>query len=894
MSDSYALFRCDRVDRSGGGVALFCDKKTNPVRLRLPNHLTVVEAICLELHTRYKVRVLCIYRPPNCSQSLHEAICELITFCADSPNPLVVIGDFNLPSFDWLNFNFPEDQVHTSFANCIIQNGLEQSVQEATRGENLLDLVFTNEPLLVSMVETSSNFAYFDHVSDHKSITFQININSNDEHVHNVRTYNFRKANIDRIKMSLMSINWAEAFENCYTIDEIFSKFLEYFKGILDANVPKFAPKRRRLKYPKKILKLQALSAKLARTKHVPGGYKKWKDALAACSVAIRNYVSEREKSILESNDISAFYKYINERRIVQEGVAPLKTTNGEIAFLDSEKAEILNAQFISVFTNDNGAKPPFAQRTEANFSSFVINSERVRKFLCKLPNKYSHSPNEIPSAILRALSYELCDPLCRIFKFSLNSGLCPALWKNADIIAIYKKGDSSQPLNYRPISLTSTICRLFERMLVEDLLYHLRQNTLITDNQYGFLPGRSTELQLLNSIKPWVQTLDNGRFVDNVNIDFAKAFDTVSHPKLLHKLLNYGVSGNVHSWIASFLSNRRQRVKVGNSYSEYETVKSGVPQGSCIGPILFLIYINDVPEICSPEVTLQLFADDTKLFSSQRYVFERNILQENLNRFAAWACTWQLHIAEEKCNVLSIGNVVELPNYTLNDKPIANVSSCRDLGICVDKTCLFKQHITNICKKAYALINMLFRCFETDDANSIVIAYKTIVRPSLEYCSCVWNPFLDARHYLGLTDKLENVQRYFTRRVFRRCHIGQSSGYLTRLEMLNLKSLELRRLHCDMSMVYKLLHNLTDVDPKDLLNQQVTGYSTRGSADFKLMKQHVRTNVALNMFTNRVVNVWNSLPGSVKGKSNVVSFKTALSCVNFSKYLKFHRNIGD
>jgi len=387
---------------------------------------------------------------------------------------------------------------------------------------------------------------------------------------------------------------------------------------------------------------------------------------------------------------------------------------------------------------------------------------------------------------------------------------------------------------------------------------------------------------------------LDNGRFADTVNIDFAKAFDTVSHPKLLHKLESYGVSGNVHSWIESFLLNRLQRVKVSTSFSEYEAVKSGVPQGSCIGPILFLIYINDVPEICSPEVTMQLFADDTKIFSSLRYAHERHILQENLNRFASWACTWQLHIAEEKCNVLSIGNVPELPNYTLNDKPIANVSSCRDLGVCMDQSCLFKQHIMNICKKAYALINMIFRCFETDDANSIVIAYKTIVRPSLEYCSCVWNPFLDSKHFLGLTDELENVQRYFTRRVFRRCHFDQSVGYLTRLEMLNLKSLELRRLHCDMHMVYKLLHNLTDVDPKDLLNQQVTGYSTRGSQDFKLMKQHVRTNVALNMFTNRVVNVWNSLPGDVKRKTAFVNFKTALSCVNLTKYLKFGRNLSD
>ena len=164
----------------------------------------------------------------------------------------------------------------------------------------------------------------------------------------------------------------------------------------------------------------------------------------------------------------------------------------------------------------------------------------------------------------------------------SINSGTCPSLWKNADITPVYKKGDASQASNYRPISILPAMCRLFERILADDINYHLHYNRLITDAQYGFVKGRSTELQLLHNSKMWTNAIDSNKFVDTVYIDFAKAFDTVPHRKLLYKLSKYGISGNILQWFSSFLSNRRQRVKIGDVYSSYSHVSSGVPQGSC------------------------------------------------------------------------------------------------------------------------------------------------------------------------------------------------------------------------------------------------------------------------------------------------------------------------
>ena len=200
----------------------------------------------------------------------------------------------------------------------------------------------------------------------------------------------------------------------------------------------------------------------------------------------------------------------------------------------------------------------------------------------------------------------------------SIDSGTCPLLWKKADITPIYKKGDASQVSNYRPISLLPAMCRLFERILADDINFHLHHNRLITDAQYGFVKGRSTELQLLNCSKMWINAIDSNKFVDTVYIDFSKAFDTVSHRKLLHKLTNYGISGNILQWFSSFLCNRKQRVKIGDVVMPVY-VSSGVPQGSCTGPLLFILYANDLPDshqgTTGSETMVCLFADDTKLY---------------------------------------------------------------------------------------------------------------------------------------------------------------------------------------------------------------------------------------------------------------------------------------
>jgi hypothetical protein len=383
------------------------------------------------------------------------------------------------------------------------------------------------------------------------------------------------------------------------------------------------------------------------------------------------------------------------------------------------------------------------------------------------------------------------------------------------------------------------------------------------------------------------------GNLVDVAYIDFSKAFDTVSHKKLLYKLSTFGISNHLLSWLEGYLSSRKFRVKVNQSFSRYFEVSSGVPQGSNLGPTLFIIYINGlIDEINAvPNVYCKIFADDVKLYVHRNFHdsdVPSGYLQAALLKVEGWAKMWQLPISVAKCCLLRLGNTNTVVNYFLNGELLPIVSSAKDLGVFVDKNLKSNKHCKYVASRAYRTTNILFRCFLTTDIDVLLRAYVTYVRPQLEYASPVWSP-----SYVTDIDMLENTQRYFTRRLF--CRLGLDSlPYKERLRRLTLEPLELRRLHSDLVMVYKILSKKADGCQKLFTLSSVL--HTRGHTR-KLEKQRFNSNVLKHCFSSRIINVWNSLPASVKDKplitaKNCDEFKKLLNYVNLEPFLTYDRRL--
>ena len=341
------------------------------------------------------------------------------------------------------------------------------------------------------------------------------------------------------------------------------------------------------------------------------------------------------------------------------------------------------------------------------------------------------------------------------------------------------------------------------------------------------------------------------------VYTDFEKAFDKIHHKHLLSKIRSYGLSDQLILWISDFLYNRSFRVRINGKCSEERSVMSGVPQGSVLGPLLFVIFINDLPEVCEELSRVFLFADDAKLFRVIRCIDDCRMLNESCQRFFDWSVQWGMNVNVDKCKVLSIAKnrVIEQPfNYSFsineNEYCLEHVDNVKDLGIILDSELCFKAHIYDKINKAFMMLGIINRNFKDLDKFSFVLLYKSLIRSHLEYCSSVWNPYR-----IGIISDIERVQKRATKMV----ESCRKLSYKDRLMHLKLPTLKFRRIRGDMIEVYKILTGLYDADVVPCLIRN-TDNRTRGNS-LKLM--HTRSHYDLRKFSfcSRMVGVWNSLP---------------------------------
>ena len=336
-------------------------------------------------------------------------------------------------------------------------------------------------------------------------------------------------------------------------------------------------------------------------------------------------------------------------------GISPLQNEKGEHVIDSKEKAEILNSQYNSVFTTEDlNNIPDLGPSNTNNIRPLEISKTGIEKQLKQLNPSKANGPDELPSRILKETHAEISPFLAKVFQQSYNTGQVPADWKQANISAIYKKGDRSQAVNYRPVSLTSICCKIMKHVIYRHIMEHLESNQILSDNQHGFRSNRSCETQLVNTIKAIAREIDHRGQMDMLILDFSKAFDTVPHQRLLYKMSHYGITSNTLLSTMG-ISMAYQETTTGlcrRESSRNIPVRSGVPQGTDLGPLCFLIYINDMGNSISRKTTPRLFADDSLLYRSIKTIDDRKQLQD-LTTLNKWAETWKMTFHPAKCYIL-------------------------------------------------------------------------------------------------------------------------------------------------------------------------------------------------------------------------------------------------
>ncbi|MDZ1603208.1 reverse transcriptase family protein, partial [Klebsiella pneumoniae] len=435
---------------------------------------------------------------------------------------------------------------------------------------------------------------------------------------------------------------------------------------------------------------------------------------------------------------------------------------------------------------------------------------------------------------------------------------------REANVVPLFKKGNKNNPGNYRPVSLTSVVGKVMEKVLKDRIAEHLERHCLIRDSQHGFVKGRSCLTSLIAFFEEVTKQVDEGKPVDVVYMDFSKAFDKVPHGRLMEKVRRHGIVGNVASWIKNWLTDRRQRVVLDGKYSAWSPVTSGVPQGSVLGPLLFVIFINDLD--MEVEGWVSKFADDTKIGGIVDTEEGCCGLQRDLDRLQSWAEKWQMEFNPEKCEVVHFGRTNKNAKYWVNGRVLGSVEEQRDLGVYVHRSLKVATQVDRAVKKAYGVLAFINRGIEFKSREVMMQLYRTLVRPHLEYCVQFWSP-----HFRKDVEALERVQRRFTRML----PGMENRSYEERLSVLGLFSLERRRMRGDLIEVYKMIRGIDRVDSQRLF-PQVEQSVTRGHK-FKVKGGRYRGDVRGRFFTQRVVGAWNALPGEVVGSETLGTFKRLL-----------------
>ena len=703
---------------NGGGSIIYVSERLNPTRIE---EFKGCDSLAVQISTNVGlVNVVCIYRSASLNSEQNSLLLRAVNCLLESDTETMIVGDFNLPNISWISgvLNAPLDSrnkllnIQKEWLNLVENSGLTWLLtDEITRRrafgttvqESLLDQLFVTNDAMVSEYKIVSPLGK----SDHVGLNVELSMHSPGVLPPGTEcqktTHSWGKVTPKDLLEFSNDINWEYSSESL-TVNEMWQELHEKLNSVSE-NVPE-----------RKVKRMPWANSSLKRARKVKD--RAWHSFDSDPSQLNMNIALGKQglfeeldrkakikyEKLITSNlkqNCKPFYAYLRSKRVMKSKVCSLLKADGSLTKTDQDTAEALANAFASVFVKEPAGpldRNCYPNVEEKDIGDISINYDDVKYELSKLDISKSQGPDNIHPKLLKSLSSNVnfVSAICKLFQTCAETTLIPDQWKVAHVTSLFKKGSKKDPLNYRPVSLTCILSKTYEKFVRRHIMHHIEQQ--LSSDQHGFVEHKSCLSNLLETVETIIDMIDKGDPVDVFYFDFCKAFDSVPHFRLLTKMKSMGITGKTLDIVRDFLSGRSFRTYVGGTLSLLRAVLSGVPQGSVLGPLLFIIFINDLPD-CIKAIA-KLFADDLKAIVNANSVIENRDMLLDLQK---WEETWLLRFNPSKCKVMHL-DFNENPNHEhiFNDVILSSVETEKDLGVLVTEQLLWKdQMIACISKEA-------------------------------------------------------------------------------------------------------------------------------------------------------------------------------------------------
>lgn len=889
--DGYNIVRCDSSSRHTGGVVIYVRKEYVYRTYKKVCIDKIYWCLLLKIKIHGENVILgCLYRSPN--SNVHDFFDHYEIWAEKLFNEecrCILVGDFNLNFFNRIDRNVQQ------FHNFITINGVEQLINEPTRVTNtsssLIDYVLSNRNDCFCKVHNTPK------ITDHSVISVSIRTTSTITDDDSIRKFrNFSKKNLELLNSKLIFCDWNL---DSVDVDVIFHNIMENIESQVEIVSPLITYKIRKNQLPwydhdvVELSKARDLAYRAFR-ENSDLNQKQINWAIYKnCRNEVVNLLKQKKidyhKTKIDncSQNPKRMWKTLKTLIKPKNPSIPKQIifeTDGRTAkgISDENKADMFNSFFInSIIAIRDGIPPsiPWSNHNlpiiECSLSTFkLLALKELKSIINSLDNRCNS--DIINNKVLKNIFDVIGPIILNLVNTSLETGAFPQKLKISTVIPIPKIANTNEASNFRPINTLPCLEKILELAAYTQVQKYINDNHLLMEYQSGFRPNHSCETALQVTLSKWKIDIDANKYVVAVFLDFKRAFETIDIPTLLLKLRYYGISGKVYNWFESYLVNRTQRTKVNNTFSTNKCINTGVPQGSVLGPLLFILYLNDINYIQECEF-INLFADDALLTASDVSLPNAiNKINRTLQRVSEFLDInkLKLNINKTKCMIVTTQH-----KYNLIDKNVINiqiygetielVEEFKYLGFMLDNQLNLKKHFHYIYNKISKKIFFFTRISRSLTFQTSITVYNTIIKPHFDYCSSLL--FLLDANSISSLQKLQNRGM----RVLLRCN--RHTSIMSMLQVLDWLSVKDRLFYNSMIFIYKLISGKlpTYFNQFVVYQNEIHDYPTRGNMNFYV----ARTNYtrSMNSLFHKGLREYNELPRDIKNSSSIVQFKRSL-----------------